>query len=140
MIAGHMHAAADATDEAFARALERWPRVQSMPSPGGWTYRVALNLLRRRLRRERIEARLLGHMKAEPLPAPAGEAWDIVKTLPQRQRVAVVLRFLAGLTEEEIADAMGVRRSTVSNALAAARRNLVSLLDDADADLEATRA
>ncbi len=32
--------------EALARALERWDRVGRMASPGGWAYRVGLNLLR----------------------------------------------------------------------------------------------
>src|SRR5688500_8919107 len=53
--------ARDATDEAFARALERWSRVQHMESPSGWTYRVALNVARRRLRRRGLERRLPTH-------------------------------------------------------------------------------
>jgi len=37
--------------ESLARALERWDRVGRMASPGGWAYRVGLNLLRRHHRR-----------------------------------------------------------------------------------------
>lgn len=40
---GSMDIAADATDEAFARALARWPRVSEMGSPTGWVVVVALN-------------------------------------------------------------------------------------------------
>ncbi|MBA2497403.1 MAG: hypothetical protein H0V33_09980 [Acidimicrobiia bacterium] len=47
---GRMDLAAEAVDEAFVRALERWDRVSAMASPTGWTYRVALNCLRRRER------------------------------------------------------------------------------------------
>jgi predicted RNA polymerase sigma factor len=54
-LSGREDVAADAADEAFARALARWPRVSKMASPGGWTYRVALNELRRRLRRGATE-------------------------------------------------------------------------------------
>ena len=48
--------------EAFARALQRWERVGEMDSPGGWTYRVALNVLRRRARRAALERRLLSRV------------------------------------------------------------------------------
>lgn len=51
--------AKDAADEAFARAYERWPRVRSMESPTGWTYKVALNYGRRRLMRRRVEHAIL---------------------------------------------------------------------------------
>src|SRR5688572_22524612 len=76
LISGDVDAAQEAADEALARALVRWDRVQAMASPGGWTHRVALNLLRRRKRRESIERRLMSRMPSQAmLPAPAGEAW-----------------------------------------------------------------
>ena len=56
---GIVDVAADATDEAFVRALERWPRVQTMASPTGWVIQVAFNVARRRTRRAALEARLL---------------------------------------------------------------------------------
>jgi Sigma-70 region 2 len=59
----------DVTAEAFARALERWERVGSMASPGGWTYRVALNVLRRRLRRGALEEHLLRRAPGRQPPA-----------------------------------------------------------------------
>ncbi|MST33895.1 hypothetical protein GHK86_14350, partial [Acidimicrobiaceae bacterium USS-CC1] len=52
-------AAADAADEAMARCLLHWERVRHMASPAGWTYRVALNELRRVGRRRALEQRLL---------------------------------------------------------------------------------
>src|ERR1700690_1678729 len=54
-----LHVAQDVTSEAFARALAAWARVSEMDSPTGWTYRVALNLARRRARRAALEQRLL---------------------------------------------------------------------------------
>lgn len=131
---GDVHAAQEAADEACARAYARWKRVSAMASPTGWTYRVAFNVLRRRWRRATLEQTLL--LKRPPtttMPAPAGESWDVVKTLPPRQRTAVVLRFVGDLTEAEIADVMGVTRSTISATLVAAKRNLCRMLaDDGD--------
>jgi RNA polymerase sigma-70 factor (ECF subfamily) len=126
-LTGERHLAADVTAEAFARALQHWVRVSAMASPGGWTYRVAVNVLRRRQRRAAFERRLLPRLaasRAASVPGPAGEVWDLVRELPERQRTAVVLRYVADLTEPEIARAMNVTRGTVATSLARARRTL----------------
>lgn len=137
LVAGDADAAREATDEAFARAWLHWDRVATMDSPRGWTYRVALNVLRRRGRRTAMERTLLAR-KLPPLtvPAPAGEAWDAVRLLPPRQRTAIVLRFIADLTEEQAGEAMGVSRTTVSRALADARKALARMLADDDTTME----
>ncbi len=114
------------------RALGAWRRVSGMESPDGWTYRVAINVVRRRARRAALERRLLARSDRPPasVPAPAGEAWAAVADLPTRQRTAVVLRFVADLTEAQIAQAMGITRSTVSSTLADAARALGHALAD----------
>ena len=125
LISGSLDEAREATDEALARAYERWPRVSAMDSPGGWTYRVAVNVLRRRGRRRGLEQRLLARRRVdEQLPGPAGEAWALVAELPLRQRTAIVLRYAADLPEAEIARIMGIRRSTVAATLTQARHRL----------------
>lgn len=126
--------ATDAVDEAFARAFAGWDRVQAMRSPAGWVYRVAVNEARRQLRRAtREEALLAAQPPPRPSPPPGGEAWLLVETLPVRQRAAVVLRHVAGLTEAQVGEALGVARSTISSSLADAYRNLgAQLATDAD--------
>jgi DNA-directed RNA polymerase specialized sigma24 family protein len=116
--------------EAFARALQRWDRVGAMESPGGWTYRVALNVLRRRARRAALERRLLPRLAPPTLtvPAYAVEVWAVVTGLAPRMRTAVALRYLGGLTEAEVADVMGVAPGTVAATLHAVRRQLAPLL------------
>ncbi len=116
--------ARDAADEAIVRAFEQWDRVSAMASPEGWTYRVAINVARRRLRRRRIEQLIIYNFRAENEPAPAGELWQIVASLSERQRLAIVLRHVGQLQESEIADAMGITRGGVSSTLRAAYRNL----------------
>jgi RNA polymerase sigma-70 factor (ECF subfamily) len=134
LVAGSLEWARDATDEAFARALDRWDRVHDMASPGGWVYRVGLNLVRRRLRRAALERRVLHrHTPELPVPEPvATDVWNAVKSLPDRQRLAVVLRYVADLPETEVATVMGVARGTVSAALTAARARLQTLLVEED--------
>lgn len=128
---GDVHVAAEATDEACLRALERWDRVGVMGSPTGWAVMVGLNVVRRRQRRIALERRLLRreHWAVE-IAGPAGEAWLAVRDLPQRQRQVLVLRYVADLPEAAIADLLGVSRSAVSSALTDGRRSLASAFTD----------
>jgi DNA-directed RNA polymerase specialized sigma24 family protein len=137
LVTGDPELAREGADEAFARALAAWPRVRSMTSPGGWTYRVAMNVIRRRGRRRGLERRLLARAAPPPaVPAPAGEAWLLVAELPRRQRQVVVLRHVADLPEAQIAEVLGISRSTVSSTLAAAHGSLARRLRDDDRLLE----
>jgi RNA polymerase sigma-70 factor (ECF subfamily) len=126
-VAGDPHVAVDATDEAFARAYASWRKVESMASPGGWVYRVALNVVRRRMRRTALEQRTV-QPPLEVADVVDHEIWTVVQQLPERQRVAVVLRYLLDLPEKEVAMAMGISRGTVASALAAARLRLATWL------------
>ena len=128
-----LHVAQDVTADAFARALAAWTRVSAMDSPTGWTYRVAVNLARRRARRAALEARLLHRMlPPEPglPPERAIELWDAVRALAPRARTAIALRYAAGLTEAEVAEAMQVAVGTASATLSAARRTLAIALNE----------
>jgi RNA polymerase sigma-70 factor, ECF subfamily len=139
---GDAEVAVEATDEAFVRAYERWSRVRRMASPGGWLYRVALNVLRRRTRR-RARERALWRRLSAPAPSPDGAAapaaldahvWDAVRDLPPRQRTAVALRYVLDLPETEVARLMGISRGAASASLSTARRHLEATLLAAEAE------
>jgi RNA polymerase sigma-70 factor (ECF subfamily) len=130
---GDLELAIEGVDEACSRALERWSRISAMESPSGWAYRVAMNHASRLARRRKTEERLFRKLVPKPdLPAPAGEIWELVESLPQRQRQIVMLRYVAELPEREIAAALGISRGTVSSTLHDARRHLGQLLNDDD--------
>lgn len=134
-VSGNPDLAADATDEAFARVLARWRRVQLMSSPGGYLYRVGLNLVRRTTRRLAAERKAVtASWQPEMLPAPAGEIWHVVRDLPARQRVAVVLRYLLDLPEREVAQVMGVSAGTIAATLSAARTRLGDWLAESETE------
>jgi RNA polymerase sigma-70 factor (ECF subfamily) len=126
VVCGNRSLAADATDEAFARALERWSRVRTMQSPTGWTFTVARNLLRRASRRADRERAAV----KRPVDAPSVdfELWDAVRALPKRERELVALRYVGGLTEPEIASTLGLAVGTVSRGLHDARSHLERML------------
>lgn len=128
-LSGDVVAAADATDEAFVRALERWTSVSGMASPGGWVQVVALNHLRRALRRRRRERLLAARGHTARLDdgssgVPDPDLWAAVAGLPRRQRAVVVLRYVQDLPEAAIAEVMGISRGTVASSLAAAQGSL----------------
>ena len=104
-----------------------------MESPGGWAYRVALNVLRRRARRSRRETQLFRVAAV----AATGERpdWSVetrvaIAALPPAERTAVVLRYVADLTQADIARAMHVSPGTVASSLHAARSKLARLLEE----------
>jgi RNA polymerase sigma-70 factor (ECF subfamily) len=84
--------------ETLARVWERWPAVRQMDSPEAWAFRVAFNLSASRFRRVAAERRARSR-----LGTPAAVANELdrasvvavresVASLPDRQRLAVVLR------------------------------------------------
>jgi RNA polymerase sigma-70 factor (ECF subfamily) len=124
--------AEDATQEAFARALERWPRLRDRPWAGGWVMRISLNVARRALRHR---ATLIRHREDEdPGGASATELWQVVGLLPKRQREAVVLHYVVDLSVSDVAAAMGCREGTVKAHLAQARATLRNHLEGARDD------
>jgi len=74
--------------------------------------------------------------QVHPLPQP--EIWVAVRQLPDRARTAVALRYVADLTEREIAEVMGISRGTVASTLFDARARLakelrpIHLTEDSD--------
>jgi RNA polymerase sigma-70 factor (ECF subfamily) len=131
--------AEEATAEAFARALARWPAVSRMASPYAWVQAVALNEVRSRFRRLRLERRYLARQRAghtPPPPEPDPALWAAVARLAPRARTAVALRYIADLSEQEVADAMGITRGTAAATLHKARKRLGELLA-ADVDARA---
>ncbi len=131
LVAGNREEAEEAAAEAFARCHERWDGPNAPKNPSAWTYTVGVNLLRRRWSRRRREADYTRSL-APPIPVeaddPALELWAAVANLPPRERVAVVLRYLGGLTEREVAVAMKIAPGTVAATLSRARADLARQL------------
>src|SRR5688572_8126222 len=54
---GDLGVAEELAQEALMRACARWRHVRTLQSPGGWTYRVGINLACSHLRRRQAEVR-----------------------------------------------------------------------------------
>lgn len=130
---GSADAAADALDEAFVRALERWTRVSRMASPEGWLWRTAANHVRRvakrRVRELDLAASGAPSERHEQGLAPTDvDLQRAVLALGVRQRTAVALYYLADMSTSDVAAAMGVAPGTVHATLHQARVRLADLL------------
>jgi RNA polymerase sigma factor (sigma-70 family) len=119
-VAGSADAAADAVQEAFARALRERQTLRDDRALDAWVWRMVLNAAIDQHRRRGRE--LVG----EPPEQAAREPEDLrelrraVSALPDRQRHALFLRHYADLSYDEIADVLGVARGTVAATLHAA--------------------
>jgi RNA polymerase sigma-70 factor (ECF subfamily) len=129
---GDVDLGAEATDEAMARAYERWAEVGGMANPGGWVYRVAVNVGRNRTRRRSLERR-------RPVP-PDRDRADIegvndpgvaraLAGLPVEQREVIVLRFHVDWSVDAIAEALGCPSGTVKSRLHRALQRLETMLE-----------
>jgi RNA polymerase sigma-70 factor (ECF subfamily) len=134
-VLGNTAEAEDVAQEAFARALARWPRISGYDLPEAWVRRVALRLAvdsgRRLGRIRRLTARLAAAAPAEagsgaypPDPLQSTELTAALLRVPLRQREVLVLHYLADLPVEVIARERGVPPGTVKTRLAAGRRRL----------------
>jgi len=127
---GDAHLAADAADEAMARAYQRWDRIGRLDNPGGWVYRVALNWSLSALQRRRRPARAFHEQGPQDIDAPSEPTVHAaLAELDVRQRSVVICRFYLGLNEAETAEALGIRPGTAKSRLHRALRHLQTRLD-----------
>jgi RNA polymerase sigma-70 factor (sigma-E family) len=132
-ILGDRHDAQDLTQEALARAYARWSRVG--PYDEAWITRVATNLALGVVRAQQRAARRRpdpSSPAAEPgaVVAQRRQLVELLQALPKRQREVVALRYLADLSEAEVAAALGCSVGTVkqhaSRGLASMRATLAA--------------
>jgi RNA polymerase sigma factor (sigma-70 family) len=117
LVTRNRHEAEEVMQDAFLRLLERWPAVQAAENPQGYLYRTAMNVYRSRLRRAAVALRKAVHQIPQDDQLIEIEARDAVvralAPLPARQRAAVVLLDVLGLSSEEAGAALGIRPVTV---------------------------
>ncbi|HJQ94243.1 MAG TPA: sigma-70 family RNA polymerase sigma factor [Acidimicrobiia bacterium] len=120
--------AAEAIDEAMARAYARWDRIEGYASPEGWVYRVAINVARSALRKTRRED--LWELPPEEVVAddhPDLELRAAIGRLPVKFRSVVVARYLLDWSTADTAQALGIPEGTVKVRL---KRALSRLAED----------
>lgn len=132
--AGDATLAEEAVQEAFARAHIAWRRIGTYDDPVAWVRRVAINRIKDQHRRDRRKRAALARMGPDlwsELPADGSvEVRAAIGGLPLRQRLAVALHYLDGLSVAETAAAMGISEGSVKTHLARARSALHPVLEE----------
>ncbi len=139
--------AGDLLGNVLGRAFERWSQVSAARDPHAYVRRMLVNEYvswqRQRARTfPHPEAGRLADLRSDggPTTDPVAEHADRaalleeLSRLPARQRAAIVLRYYADLSDEDIAETLGCRigtvRSSISRGLATLRVTRTSSDDD----------
>ncbi|MCV2871394.1 RNA polymerase sigma factor [Defluviimonas sp. WL0050] len=137
--------AEDVAQEAMLRLWRQAPNWQGgQARVTTWLYRVAVNLATDRLRKRRGLPLDEAPEPVETAPGAVGRMIEAERAaaldaalmaLPERQREAVILRHLEGLSNPEIAEIMGVGVEAVESLTARGKRGLTAALAGRRAEL-----
>lgn len=130
-LVGNLPDAQDASQEVFLRLYRNLGKLEHEQAMAGWLYRVTVNVCHD-LRRKRPEsapveeAERVATAAADPQQRAAeAERRRVLqmslRVLSERERSALVLRDLEGLSTEEVAKAMGSTEATVRSQISKAR-------------------
>jgi RNA polymerase sigma factor (sigma-70 family) len=128
---GSPELAHDVVQDAFAAAVRSHDAYRGDGPLEAWVWRILVNHARLRAR-ERAVAALHGDVAEAPASngSHGGDVLAAVAALPERQRLAVFLRYYADLDYRSIAAALGIQVGTVSATLHAAHASLRHALEE----------
>ena len=142
--------AEDLAQETFLRVHRAAPRYRPEGRFPAWLFRIAGNLARQEMRRRRVRGFFLGSGSAtdaeilESLPAPAADHPEsavqeretraalarALMSLPERQRLAILLRYFEGLRVRDVALALGASEDAAESLLVRGIHGLRRLLEE----------
>lgn len=139
-VTGDRDQAEDVLQGALERAYGRWEQITERGDPEWYVRKTILNGVRdgwrSRQRRPEVLGLLPGQGEGTYLPFDEFVTRDAVRgalaSLPQRQRVVLLLRYWEGLTEPETAELMGTSVGTVKSQAHRAMKTLRERLDPAE--------
>ena len=130
--------AEDAAQEALIAAVSKLDRYQPGTNFKAWLYTIAVNIcrgyLRKRKVRHNLHRMLTGLFYLSDLTPSIEEQvlqgetevhlWQSVNRLGEKHRLPILLRYLHGLSNQEIAQVIGIHEGTVRSRLHYALREL----------------
>jgi RNA polymerase sigma-70 factor (ECF subfamily) len=133
---GGMQAAEDALQEVWLDAFRGLPRLVEPGAFAGWIYRLARDRAFRELRRRRVYLPLeeldlidVAESVNDFSTEDAAQIHQALDTLVPEHREVLVLRFIEGMTYEQIAAIVGCQLGTVRSRLHYAKRALRLLIE-----------
>jgi RNA polymerase sigma-70 factor (ECF subfamily) len=137
--------AADAVQEAYTRAWQRWARVSQLDNPAAWVRTVAWRVAVSQFRRRAVARKVLVRSGPEqPVTEAASEVGiDVIaalRALSREHRRVLVLHEMVGMRVRDIAAETGLPEGTVKSRLSRAREQLAAALGPAYLGEEAVPA
>ena len=144
-LTGDYHDALDLTEEAFIKAMKAYPRFRGEADPFTWLYRIALNVLKKRYRKNARRAELWReHQEKDPSPSSetrtaehtvleeerAQAVRQAIAQLPAAFREAITLRYIDEMSYEEISTAAACSIGKVKSRISRGKALLADLLGD----------
>ena len=133
-LVGDYDAAHDLVQETFIRAFARMARYDGRGTLRGWLHRIALNLTRDALRKDRRRGRWLARrtdgvddaraIGIESDPEGERRVRAALDALPELLRIVVIMHDIEGYTHEEIGAALGIAPGSSRARLSRARSQL----------------
>jgi RNA polymerase sigma factor (sigma-70 family) len=131
-IVGDQERAVEAVHDGFADAIRGRRGFRGTGPLEAWVWRAVVNAARRASRepsdlvlQEESYARRNGSFALEPTAL-----YEVIRSLPERQRLVLFLRYYGDLDYRSIARALDIRTGTVSATLHAAHAALRRMLED----------
>lgn len=131
LLTGDWHAAEDLTQTALAKLYRVWSRLDTAEHPDAYVRRILVNTHRSWWRSRWRRELPVAAFPDSPSPADmadrhalAATVRQALRTLPARQRTALVLRFFEDLSEAQTAELMGC---SVGSVKTHAHRGLASM-------------
>ncbi len=134
---GNRELAADAVQDAFISAFRRADSYRGDAAVTTWLHRIVVNACLDRLRREKPTSELPDWDLRDPHDAHGQvdtrlDVHAALATLPETQRVALVLVDMHGLSVAETAEILGVAEGTVKSRCSRGRAALAAVLRPKD--------
>jgi RNA polymerase sigma-70 factor (ECF subfamily) len=140
----------EATQDAFVQAWRNLDRFRGDAQPFTWLYRIAVNEALMRLRRKRLseteldegaERILSGRVADQDAPEAAARNEELrrfliswLKELPPEYRAPLVLRDVEGLSNQEVADVLGLSLAAAKSRIHRARMQIRAELERWEAE------
>jgi RNA polymerase sigma factor (sigma-70 family) len=133
--------AEDAVQEAFVQVIRNISSLRDPASFRSWFYRIVVNAAKRLSRNDyrSLPLNLDEHDKPDPSATAPDQAaldaeevkllWAAIAELDETHRLPIVLRYFTKLSEQEIAEALGIPPGTVKSRLHTARKRLHERID-----------
>jgi len=125
--------AADAVQEAYTRAWQRWARVSQLDNPTAWVRTVAWRIAVSQFRRKAVANKFLPRAQPEPtasegVPEIGLDVIAALRALSHDHRRVLVLHEMVGMPVRDIAVETGLSEGTIKSRLSRGRERLGAVL------------